>query len=1304
MTSAPADQELRARLQAVQDELAQKYNVAIVIRDCQGQPLTAPSKSLQLKISLSPTALQGLYHCLSANWLVRDEEVLRGQRILATLFSGGVALAVIPVAVDSTVAAVVRVAQTFGDVGRRLELLNEEIVESGGAVPGADVLDSVDIQLGAEFLAMVEAVQDAVGAALSGTPAPSPAAAAATCLPFSARVLDTIPAGVFVTTLDWQICAANRELARMLGFADGQALVGRNLLGEVLCIECLPLVEELQAKDALTDRQATLRTAEGGQLQVVLSMAVIEGQGGEPAAYWGLARSVRAEERRPTAASIGAAPLEVLLKEWPAPAILADRTQHIIGHSKAVEEELGFSAEELSGAHVLKVIEGTEAFFEVEPHGAKLVELALFRKGGDGVTARCVVIPAPETVLVLALPAPRGGIGVTRATETSLVDVLPVAAALCTSEGRVRLANRALAALTGFAEEELRGKMLAQLLTEGGAAQLATCLEGAVAQEEAHARMTLRRKDGGEVPVEVRMRAPRGQAETTDVVVIVLEVATEGAAEINQKYRQLVETTRDLYWAIEIPDPEHFELAVPLHFSKGLAYIPDLATLQAEGGLLRVKITHTPESWETFRRSCLAVYRTQRVMSGVRTLHVDRAGNVTQALVNEIFPLYREGKLVGVHGLARDITQEYLLQQELRRSGEHAQALLEHAAVGFCLVGPQGEVLHINRRGLEILGASSREELNRQGATTLVEGQVGESLARALSRSKVSARPITATRLDGRKVQLLVLARNIAMADLGECVEVWFTDISHHRRAEQRLRQSEQRFRSFAENIAEGVVMTNEVGEMVYANRRVAELFGYSRKELAGMALWGLLHPTEREAVQGLFTQLMRGEATGVHIEVDGQTKGASHLRLEVSLTPRRKRGKVVGAFVVLRDITQQRSLEEQLQQAQKMESIGMLAGGIAHDFNNVLTEILGYASLLDAEEELPAHLRGMVAQIIELASMAGSLTQQLMTFSRTTKPQRRPMQLNEVVRETARLLSHSMPEGIAIRTHLAKELRHVSGDPVQLQQVLINLCVNARDAMAEGGKILIKTDNMTLSDEQRRHFKNQQLREVVRLRVSDTGVGMDQETLKHIFEPFFTTKAKGKGSGLGLSIVYAIVAAHEGEIQVSSAPGQGATFDIYLPALAGQVGQEQDEERLPLAGGSECVLLVDDQEEILALGQRMLSRYGYRVLAAKGGAEGVELFRQRAGEIDLVILDVLMPDMAGEECARRMRAIRPEVAILLTSGYVPAPRGQAELAQVSDGMLQKPFDLSQLLHMVRTTLDAKKTERGAQAGNSSSQ
>ncbi len=1286
MTSAPGVEGVRTRLQAVQDELARKHNVAIAIRDRTGQPLTSPSKSLVQTASLSATALQGLYHCLSANWLLRDEEVLQGQRLVATLFSGAVTLAALPMFDDSQVAAVVRVAQTFGEVRRQLELLNAEVVASGGVAPAEDFLDPVDLHPGPEFVAMLDEIEAAVSEALGARAPVSPPVP----VPFPERLLDLVPIGAFIATIDWQVMAANPALASMLGYAEGQGLVGRNFLGEVLDLEFLPLVEELQGKGQIVERQANLLRADGKLVPVVLTMAMGELGGGQTG-YWGF---VHRKE--------GAAEAELwpnVLQAWPFPAVAIDRAQKLVECNQAALAAFGRERQELLGTSAPSLMAGVSSLLETPSPAEKgpsaVGEVALLHKSGRRSPVTGVAVQGAGVVLLLTLPlpTPRQARGIESPAEVApWVDRLPLAGLVCTREGTISKVNQAAATLTGYKVEQLLGGQLARIVPSKNHEALRRSLAEASDLGANDFSLALRRHDGQEVAVRARAWAT-GQGDDAGQVVLLLQEVPSAGSVGEERYRQLVESSQDLYWAIEIPDPEHFELAVPVQLSRGFADVPDLASLIAEGGLLRAKITHTPESWETFRRSCLAVYRTQRVMSGVRTVHVDREGNVVQTFLTEIFPLYREGKLVGVHGLARDTTQEYLLQQEARRSEERYRALVEHAAIGVCLVRKDGEVVQINRSGLDIVGASSVEELNRVGLRALVEPQVGEAVAKELQRGMVQAREVSLTRVDGRKVELLVHVRLMRSPAHGECVEAWFTDISRRRRAERRLRESEERFRSFAENIAEGVIITNAAGAIAYANRRVAELFGHARKELAGMPVVDLVHPSDRDAVHALLSQILEGEAARAHTECDAQTKKAISLRMEVSLTPRRKGAKVVGAFVVLRDVTQQRSLEQQLQQAQKMESVGILARGIAHDFNNILTEILGYASLLDAEEDLPAHLLGMVAQIIELSSMAGALTQQLMAFSSNAKPQRRPMQLNEVVRQTARFLAHSLPETIKVKTHLAHDLRIVSGDPVQLQQVLINLCVNARDAMPEGGRILIKTDNITLSDEQRRQFKNQSLREVVRLRVSDTGVGMDAETLKHIFEPFFTTKPKGKGSGLGLSMVYLIVTGHEGEIQVTSAPGQGATFDIYLPALSGQLEAAAEKRREQLKGGTECVLLVDDQAEILELGQKMLSRHGYRVLTATGGQEGVALFQERAREIDLVILDLSMPDMPGEECARLIRSIKPEVAILLTSGYVPGPLGRRGLAEVSDGLLQKPFDLQQLLSMVRSSLDRKKAE-----------
>ncbi len=322
MTSAPGVEGVRTRLQAVQDELARKHNVAIAIRDRTGQPLTSPSKSLVQTASLSATALQGLYHCLSANWLLRDEEVLQGQRLVATLFSGAVTLAALPVFDDSQVAAVVRVAQTFGEVRRQLELLNAEVVASGGVAPAEDFLDPVDLHPGPEFVAMLDEIEAAVTEAL-GVRAPVPPPMPA---PFPERLLDLVPIGAFIATIDWQVMAANPALASMLGYGEGQGLVGRNLLGEVLDLEFLPLVEELQGKGQIVERQANLLRADGKLLPVVLTMAMGELGGGQTG-YWGF---VHRKE--------GAAEAELwpnVLQAWPFPAVAIDRAQKLVECNQA---------------------------------------------------------------------------------------------------------------------------------------------------------------------------------------------------------------------------------------------------------------------------------------------------------------------------------------------------------------------------------------------------------------------------------------------------------------------------------------------------------------------------------------------------------------------------------------------------------------------------------------------------------------------------------------------------------------------------------------------------------------------------------------------------------------------------------------------------------------------------------------------------------------------------------------------------------------------------------------------------------
>jgi PAS domain S-box-containing protein len=387
-----------------------------------------------------------------------------------------------------------------------------------------------------------------------------------------------------------------------------------------------------------------------------------------------------------------------------------------------------------------------------------------------------------------------------------------------------------------------------------------------------------------------------------------------------------------------------------------------------------------------------------------------------------------------------------------------------------------------------------------------------------------------------------------------------------------------------------------------------------------------------------------------------------------------------------------QNNLEElkrtqaQLLQAQKMDAIGQLAGGIVHDFNNLLTPIGGFADLLLWKAPEGSQQEKYLRQIKVAAERAAALTRQLRLFTRQEEGERRSVQLNGVVQETRDLLEHSIPKDITIELHLASELWAVEADLSQISQVLVNLCLNARDAMPGGGTLTLETHNVTLDEEYARILLAARPGRYVRLSVSDTGCGMSPEVQARLFEPFFTTKEPGKGTGLGLAVVYGIVKGHGGFINIYSEEGQGSTFRVYLPAIESAV-EEREAEGLAWPTGTETILLVDDEEAVQALGQSILERCGYTVLMAENGLQALEVYQAHQREIGLVVLDVGMPQMGGRECLRRLREMAPQVKVLISTGYTASGLAKELAAEGALGVVEKPFVLRDFAVSVRGVL-----------------
>jgi two-component system, cell cycle sensor histidine kinase and response regulator CckA len=391
-----------------------------------------------------------------------------------------------------------------------------------------------------------------------------------------------------------------------------------------------------------------------------------------------------------------------------------------------------------------------------------------------------------------------------------------------------------------------------------------------------------------------------------------------------------------------------------------------------------------------------------------------------------------------------------------------------------------------------------------------------------------------------------------------------------------------------------------------------------------------------------------------------------------------------------VRDLTRQRKLEDQLVQAQKMEAVGQLAGGVAHDFNNLLTVIMSYSSLLLSDPETHQSVRGDIQEISDAAERAAALTRQLLAFSRKQVLQLRPINLNAVVTDVEKMLRRLIGEDISLTTHLDAGLALINADPGQLEQVLINLAVNARDAMPGGGALTITTGNAVLSEEFGERHLGASPGKYVMLAVSDTGSGMTREVQQRLFEPFYTTKGPGKGTGLGLATVHGIVKQSGGDVYVYSELGHGTTFKVYFPRLTkvADIVMTTAEHRATAPRGSETILLAEDDESLRALGARVLGALGYEVLVARTGGEALKIVAQYKGPIDLIATDVVMPEMNGSQLVEEVLQARPGIRVLFMSGYTDDEVMRRGVIDGQTAFLQKPFTPDLLAHKVREVLD----------------
>jgi len=483
-------------------------------------------------------------------------------------------------------------------------------------------------------------------------------------------------------------------------------------------------------------------------------------------------------------------------------------------------------------------------------------------------------------------------------------------------------------------------------------------------------------------------------------------------------------------------------------------------------------------------------------------------------------------------------------------------------------------------------------------------------------------------------------------------------------------------------------------GNFLDANKLALELFGYAKEDLSNLNFLHLLHPDQPygEVTEAIKEILKTGsQKRPIEVRLKNKSNETIYVHSGGTLIP--GKNEIIG---VARDITDQKlaevekqTLENQLLQTQKMEAVGTLAGGIAHDFNNSLQGILGYIQILLLDMQSDAPGLNKLRQVEASALRAGELTKQLLTFSRKIDSELQPINLNQEVRQFEKLIRRIIPRMIDIELHLQGSLPVINADSSQIEQLLMNLSINARDAMPQGGKLTIETENRVLDEVYCRSHLGTVPGGYVVLSISDNGCGIDKETLRRIYDPFYTTKDLGKGTGLGLSMVYGIVKSHGGYIICHSELGQGTTFKIFFPEIeevyAKQPGQY---EQTKMKGGTETILLVDDEESLRDLGKMVLRRFGYTVLEASDGEMALEVYAEKKEEISLIILDLIMPGMGGQKCLENILTKDPSQKVVIASGYSTDSSSKDVLQMGAKNYIEKPFQVGKLLTVVRQVLD----------------
>jgi PAS domain S-box-containing protein len=647
----------------------------------------------------------------------------------------------------------------------------------------------------------------------------------------------------------------------------------------------------------------------------------------------------------------------------------------------------------------------------------------------------------------------------------------------------------------------------------------------------------------------------------------------------------------------------------------------------------------------------------------------------------------RDENAVPLHSLPSELPSA---RKRLEQDRSLFETLINQSNEAILIAHPHtSRVLYANDGACENLGFAREELLKKRIIDIALNVQDQDSWRRLVKRAKTRGQALFETeyqRKDGSKVPVEVNVRSVTH-DGREYIVSAARNNTERRKAREAVLEEKNKLEAVLAAIGDGLTVQDRNFRILYQNQTHREIHG----DHVGRFCYEAYQKKDRVCEGCLLLKSFRdGKVHRREVAVPGE-RGQTHR--EVTSSPvRDARGSIIAGIEIVRDITERKKLETQLLHAQKLEAVGQLAGGVAHDFNNILTAIIGYGDILRMKLEEDDPLQSDVNRILNSAERAARLTQSLLAFSRRQVIRTKPVRLNEIVLRMKDLLLRLIGEDVELNAELASEDLTVLADTGQMEQVLMNLAANARDAMPQGGRLTIRTERRVVGEEFKRTYGFGKPGLYAVISVVDTGTGMDEHTIASVFEPFFTTKEVGRGTGLGLSTVYGVVKQHNGYITVESSVGKGTAFNLYLPVV-----EEQPEERAPAAvpsvplRGTETVLVAEDSADVRNLSRATLEKFGYTVVEAVDGEDAVRKFRENRQNIGLLILDVVMPKKNGKDALQEIRAMRPDIKALFISGYTADIIDRQGIADESVRFIPKPFSADKLLGTIRDVLDVGK-------------